>query len=82
MMDHILVPLDGSRESEVALPHAAELAKRANSQLTLVRAAHVPTVSTSRTRTQTVRIQAAQTYLDERAAELANCGLTVDTRVP
>ena len=27
MMSHILVPLDGSPESEVALPYAAALAK-------------------------------------------------------
>jgi len=39
-------------------------------------------VSTSRARTQTDRIQAAQTYLDEHAAELATCGLMVDTGVP
>jgi nucleotide-binding universal stress UspA family protein len=37
MFDRILVPLDGSRLSEKALPYAVELAKRFSSELVLVR---------------------------------------------
>lgn len=37
MFKHILVPLDGSVQAEVALPAALELASRLGSELTLVR---------------------------------------------
>src|SRR5262245_9097470 len=37
MLDHILVPLDGSPLAESALPHAVALALAFNSQLTLLR---------------------------------------------
>lgn len=42
MLKNILVPLDGSRLSETALPYAEALAKRTGASLALVRGAHKP----------------------------------------
>lgn len=42
MFKHILVPLDGSKLAEYALAAATELARRFNSQITLLRVADVP----------------------------------------
>jgi nucleotide-binding universal stress UspA family protein len=40
MFEKILVPLDGSKASEKALPVAAELAKKFNSHITLIHSCH------------------------------------------
>jgi nucleotide-binding universal stress UspA family protein len=40
MFEKILVPLDGSKASEKVLPVAAELAKKFNSQVTLIHSCH------------------------------------------
>ncbi len=42
MFKHILVPLDGSKLAEYALAAATELARRFDSQITLLRVADVP----------------------------------------
>lgn len=42
MYSHLLVPLDGSRFAEAALPHALELAQKFGSKITLVRAIEPP----------------------------------------
>ena len=42
MFQHLLVPLDGSELAETALPMAKAIAVRFNSQITLVRAVHLP----------------------------------------
>ena len=46
MFARILVPLDGSRMSEKALPFAVELAKRFDSELVLLRVVPMTTVQT------------------------------------
>lgn len=42
MFDHLLVPLDGSELSEVALPIATAVAQKFHSKITLVSAVHIP----------------------------------------
>lgn len=42
MFKHLLVPLDGSELAEIALPMAKAIATRFESQLTLLRAVHLP----------------------------------------
>lgn len=82
-MKHIVVPLDGTRASEVALPYAVALAKRANSRLTLVRAAQAPPLETDAARGEAERVLVAHTYLDQLAHELSSTSdVAVDTGVP
>lgn len=47
MFNHILIPLDGSPLAEAALPTALELANHFDSEITLVRVNHIPTITTS-----------------------------------
>ena len=41
MLEHILIPLDGSSLAERVLPHAISLAKAFNSEITLLRVVYV-----------------------------------------
>lgn len=47
MFTHLLVPLDGSKLAETALPAAQELANRFDSNISLVQVVHGPHVSVS-----------------------------------
>lgn len=42
MFEHLLVPLDGSKLAEVALPMATAVAQKFHSKITLVTAVHLP----------------------------------------
>jgi nucleotide-binding universal stress UspA family protein len=46
MFERIIVPLDGSRLSAQAIPYAAEIGKRFNAEIILVRVLPVPGLST------------------------------------
>jgi nucleotide-binding universal stress UspA family protein len=49
MFTHLLVPLDGSRLAEAALPSALALASKFNSTITLLRVVRPPEITTSTT---------------------------------
>jgi nucleotide-binding universal stress UspA family protein len=65
MLDHILVPLDGSSLAECVLPHAVAIAKAFDAQITLVQVLEQPSAS--------LRLQKADPldwYLEKSAAAL------------
>jgi len=82
ILDHILVPLDGSRLAECVLPHAATIARAFEAQITLL---HVVT-DTERSTTSPsldplrwhISKAESQAYLDEIAARLRAIGLQVE----
>lgn len=79
----ILVPLDGSKLSEEALPIATSLARVTHAKLTLVRAAWVPRLSDlSPEDTEIHSIEVAEDYLHRVKASLADEDLIVETAVP
>jgi nucleotide-binding universal stress UspA family protein len=79
MLRKILVPLDGSRPSEKALPYAERLARASSAQLILVRvtASGVPSADSGQT-----GYTGAQAYIDSLVATLGQRGLAVETATP
>ncbi len=85
----ILVPLDGSGFAEVAIPHAAEIAKRMGATLVLLRivppiTALLPTDSLTLPKLDTLEervLEEAETYLRARAGVLRAEGLAVEAFV-
>jgi nucleotide-binding universal stress UspA family protein len=83
MLDNILIPLDGSPVSEVALPFAEALARRAGARLILVRATHAPAFHGESEHEQFNRVDAAQAYLDDIVGALTARGVAnIETGVP
>lgn len=88
--DHVLVPLDGSREAEAILDHAFELGDAFGARYTLVRVVHYPAEIVSAYLPDTVQMSEelvekgeaeARSYLEELAGRLAEQGRTVETDV-
>lgn len=73
MYDRILVPLDGSSESELALVHAESIARAFDSEILLLRAfAREASASDKR---------AAREYIDDLVNGMTDRGLSVLSRV-
>jgi len=89
MYKTILVPLDGSERAEGILAHVTELAKCTGASLVLLRIVEpIPAAVASYEAWPTVYLEQiqsmmkdAETYLDARASELRQNGLTVETEV-
>ena len=82
MFKHLLVPLDGSRMAESALPAAARIAARAKAALTLIHVVekNAP-AEVHRTERHLVSPEEAAAYLAEVAARPVLAGLRVRTHV-
>lgn len=90
MYQHILVPLDGSRFAEIALPHALEMASKFDSKITLVRVVTPPNVITEDmvdgTGELVIKIEGvwrdeAKDYLQAQAGSIRQQGYEVKTDV-
>jgi nucleotide-binding universal stress UspA family protein len=90
MLQHILVPLDGSRQAELALPLAASLARQTAGTISLLRAVpHEPEHDTSNySRAEVLAkevhkrlLQEARNYLEEIARSDALATIPTDTHV-
>lgn len=90
MFTTILVPLDGSRRAEAALPFAAHIAQQAGATLVLVRVVSAlseywPTISTAYPSLTEAAVEAdlaeASAYLEEVASSGELAGLRVKTAV-
>jgi nucleotide-binding universal stress UspA family protein len=81
MFQHLLVPLDGSRMSESALPAAAGLAARTGASLTLVHVIEKNAPAEVHSERHLVDAAGAATYLAEVARRPLLAGLRVDTHV-
>lgn len=82
MIDHMLIPLDGSSLAECVLPHTVAVAEAVNAQVTLLRAVERETTPGSRAvdpLSWHMRKSEADTYLDEIAGRLRDVGLSVKT---
>lgn len=83
MLDHILVPLDGSPLAECVLPHAIAIAKAFNAQLFLVHVLEQPSASLQLPKADPLdwylKKSAASLYLDTVQARLQEEHLSVQT---
>jgi len=91
MYQHVMVPLDGSELAECVLPHVEAVATGCNvAKVTLVRV--VPPLKLyggaeshisleERRRLETDSMQVATSYLNERAQQLENRGVQVESEV-
>jgi nucleotide-binding universal stress UspA family protein len=82
-LERVIVPLDGSALAEKALPHAADLAKSMNLELVLLRAYTLTQIISTYddyvpdwNKLEAVSKGEAISYLDEKARELKQNGLT------
>src|SRR5436309_2023883 len=83
MLANILVPLDGSALSELALPYAEALGRRTGATLTLVRAVSgAPPALVDAARFQLEALATAEDYLAALRAPLTERGVNVRTGVP
>lgn len=82
MLDHILVPLDGSRLAETVLPHAVAFAQAFDSRLTLLRAVDRGEQETGSAAVDPLiwqmRKAESQAYLQEVLARLEDAGVQAD----
>jgi nucleotide-binding universal stress UspA family protein len=91
MQRQIVVPLDGSRLAEKALPHAVALARAAGSGLTLLQVVSIPQVANSLAWGDPVAstvsapheemLESAHTYLRDVTLRLGSAGLAVQVEV-
>jgi nucleotide-binding universal stress UspA family protein len=81
MFKHLLVPLDGSRLSESALPVAAQIAARMGAELTLVHVIEKHAPAEVHSDRHLVTAEEATAYLAEVARRPALAGLRVQTHV-
>lgn len=81
MIDTILVPLDGSRLAEHALPAARRIAGETGATIVLVRVAHAADLFTAPLAAPTAAVQEADTYLWQTQQTLVRDGFTVRTEV-
>ncbi len=83
MMDHVLVPLDGSPLAECVLPHANAIAKAFNAQITLVHILEQPSASLRLPKADPLdwyfKRSAANLYLGTVQARLEEGHLSVQT---
>ncbi len=83
MLDHILVPLDGSPLAECVLPHATAIAKTFNAQITLAHVLEQPSASLRLPQADPLdwylKKSAASLYLATVKAQLEADHLTVQT---
>ncbi len=78
---HLLVPLDGSRLAESALPAAAELARRFGARLTLLHVLEYGAPTTVHGERHLADAEAAAAYLAQVGERLASKGLSVEAHV-
>jgi nucleotide-binding universal stress UspA family protein len=79
----VIVPLDGSRASEQALPHACEMARRLDLEVILIRVYTIPVMGFTAEDYYTPSLEQilekakeeARSYIDGKAAELEHEGL-------
>jgi len=81
MFKHLLVPLDGSRLSESAIPAAAQMAARMDAELTLVHVIEKHAPAEVHSDRHLVSAKEATAYLAEVARRPALAGLRVQTHV-
>lgn len=81
MFRHLLVPLDGSRLSEAALPPAAFLAERAEARVTLLHMVERRAPSTVHGDRHLTNADEAENYLREVAGRYFPAGVAVDWHV-
>jgi nucleotide-binding universal stress UspA family protein len=81
MFKHLLVPLDGSRMAEAALPIAAAVAARGGALLTLVHVIEKNAPAAVHSDRHLVNAEEAGAYLDGIAARPLLAGLRVETHV-
>lgn len=91
MFQHLLVPLDGSHLAEVAIPAALEIARRFDSQITLVRVVRPPQILLATTEgavftellndLRQQETQEATTYLKSLQGSLRQQGYVVHTHL-
>jgi nucleotide-binding universal stress UspA family protein len=81
MFKHLLVPLDGSRLSESAIPAAAQIAARMGAELTLVHVIEKHAPAEVHSDRHLVSAEEATAYLAEVARRPALAGLRVQTHV-
>ena len=81
MFKHLLVPLDGSRLSESAIPAAAQLATRMKAELTLVHVIEKHAPAEVHSDRHLVTAEEATAYLAEVARRPVLSGLRVQTHV-
>jgi nucleotide-binding universal stress UspA family protein len=81
MLDHVLVPLDGSSLAECVLPHAIAIAKAFGAQITLMHVLEQPSASLRLPKADPLdwflKKSAASQYLSAVKARLEACHLTV-----
>jgi nucleotide-binding universal stress UspA family protein len=83
MLENILVPLDGSRLAEAALPYAEAIARRTGAGLTLIRATRAQGLLSELAYVDVQQpIQEAENYLALLARDLGAKGFSVQTGVP
>ncbi len=82
MLDHILVPLDGSRLAETVLPHAVAMAQAFGARVTLLRAVsrseQVPGSPAVDPLSWQILKAEARAYLDEILARIQEVGVEAD----
>src|SRR4051812_47443395 len=79
MLDHMLVPLDGSPVAECVIPHMFSLASAFKSHITLLRVLEKPEQAQSVDPLDWhIKKAAASTYLDQIESRLNESGLTAD----
>src|SRR4051794_6676762 len=79
MLDHILVPLDGSPVAECVIPHMFSLASAFKSHITLLRVLEKPEQALSVDPLDWhIKKAAASTYLDNIESQISGSGLPVE----
>lgn len=90
MFKHLLVPLDGSKLAEAALPSARALAEKFDGTITLLRVVWPPDITTSTVGTQMTEVlsilsehsqQEASTYLGQLQSALRRDGYMVQRHI-
>jgi nucleotide-binding universal stress UspA family protein len=82
MYDHILVPLDGSAISEVAIEHAVRMAENFRAELTLLRVVALPTVpGVNVAAVEQALVAESEAYLREIARRIPAQHVTTHTTV-
>lgn len=82
MYDHILVPLDGSAISEVAVEHAVRLAENFRAELTLLRVVSLPAVPGGDiAEVEQALVAESEAYLREMARRIPAQRVTTHTTV-
>lgn len=82
MYEHILVPLDGSTASEMAVEHAVRLAENFRAELTLLRVVSLPVFpGVDVAEAERAIVAESETYLQEVAHHISAESITIHTAV-